>query len=213
MRYTKRKKNKCLKRGSRKFKKCWSKKKNKKKTFDKCWKSSRKLYKSCMKKKFHRRRRKRSRKGGEGKNIDIEIKSAKKTPEIMNFPGWRKYNNSFYQYDKIGNFMGKSNFHPRSLIGRLNRGNKKIRRTLKKREETKINQELLNRHHAEIGTRNILNKYTEGKYTANTIPEENMKRMVVDGIITKKKYDEIMKRRKTKGGKRKKTLKKRRKHM
>ena len=77
MRYTKRKKNKCLKRASRKFKKCWSKKKNKKKTFNRCWKSSRKLYKSCMKKKS-RRRRKRSRKGGEGKNIDTEIEIAKK---------------------------------------------------------------------------------------------------------------------------------------
>ena len=66
-----------------------------KKTFNRCWKSSRKLYKSCMKKKS-RRRRKRSLKGGEIKYIDTEIEIAKKEPEIKNFPGWHKYNNSFF---------------------------------------------------------------------------------------------------------------------
>ena len=207
MRYTKHKKNKCVKKASRKFKKCWSKKKNKKKTFNRCWKSSRKLYKSCIKKKS-RRRRKRSLKGGEIKYIDTEIEIAKKEPEIKNFPGWHKYNNSFYQYDKNGNFMGKSKHHPNSLRGRLNRGTNKISRTIEKKRKEKINQELLNRYHAEIGTRNILNKYTEGKYNAMTMPEKNMKMMVADGIITQKKYDEIMKRRKSIGGKRKKTCKK-----
>ena len=155
--------------------------------------------------------RKRSRKGGDPEYVDLEIEIAKKAPEIKNFPGWHGYKEHFYQFDSKGKFMKKTKHHPKSIAGIINRGKDKIGRTIRKQKEKKINQDLLERHHAAIGTQTILNKYTEGKYTAKTMPEENMKRMVADGIITQKKYNEIMKERKNKGGKRKKTRKKRRK--
>lgn len=183
MKYTRHRQNRCLKKASKKVKKCWVKKKNKKRTFNKCWKSSRKLYKVCMKKKS-RRRRKRSRKGG--------------WPDLLH--------------------------------------------TKKKDDKKEVEHKLLFSYEY----KNQLDKYTEGgKYTALTMPQENLFAMYENGMFGEKKdnggdgkaeeilnntlikryeFEEsqklfsqaekdrsILKKYKNKGGKRKKTRKKRRK--